>query len=1384
MDRPGGKAARPQLRAALCCVLLFICGATRAAADPLYALDHIGRSDGLSQASVRAVAVDKLGFLWIGTETGVARFDGYRFKDITPPFGHGVVHSLHVDSRGRLWITWYGHPMTLYDPTRGQWQVLNVPGDNANLVDGFMQDPHGTIWLSSGSSLSYYDEQLQHPVVAAALPFVPITAKDVEPHLDLNKLHFQPIAWYDNTVWIGAQHELLGFDAVNGVVVQRIKMPSLTTWRLWVRRSTLWLCNPSGVFHWQKDDARWEALYHDPTEQVSACEFGADDALWIGTRNAGAIRIVDAIEQHFQTRDGDFSSLAANSVLNIQRDSRGELWVITPGVVHQWLGGRFARFVHSPDSQLGNLGGAAVAQIVEDDSGVLWLGTEGSGLAKLSRFARKARLLVPPSTISPHVRTPVVDRYGNVWMGMNQDGVFRWNRSADSWTHFSADANAPSQLPTPEVRALLAARDGTIWAGSRGGGTISRYDAASGAWKRIATGADSMIFNFLEHPDGHIIIGRVSSVTEFDPATLQSRHYPSPDLSPLRASVLSRSGAVLFGTHQSGVVEFIPGHGFARVWKTQLSDPNVFSIYEDRNGLLWVGTWGGGLDRLDPNSGRVQVIATQDGLPDNTIYGILPGKHDDLWVSTSSGLARIENCLVPEWPCRPTISVLDGTNGLPVAEFNSEASTLGARGELFFGGNDGLLYFNPDTIELNRRAPRLQFSAILLNDEALAPFWLPGADPAPPYLELEHKFGTVRLEFSALDFNASIDNRYRYRLSSTGKWLSLGNKAALALSNLDSGRYAVEIMGANNDGVWSEKPLKLAIHVLTPWYRRPIALLTYLALLAAAMAALIKWRERRLRANNVQLEATVVARTRELAEANTARDEFYANVSHEIRTPLTLLAGTAEALKKSSDPRQEIHLTDDLLRHSESLRRYVESLITVSHLHSSSNIAWLAEDLAGYLRASIADFQRVAGSRTITLALAEGPCFVRSYANALDTIFSNLLINAIRHTPNGGVIAVTGSEQGGTLSVAIADTGCGIDPKLSAAVFERGWRGASPAQAAIGHGIGLHLVKQTVLALQGTIDARNNEHGGACFTVTLPLADNGLPVAAIHRASAANASLSPITSKREVEVYKGARKIRGSILIIEDHDELRAHLCAVFSVHYRVREAATVASGMAEAKAYLPDLVICDVMLPDGQGFGVLAALRSDPVTDHIGVILLTALADDASRRQGLAAEADLYITKPFRGDELEAQVANLISQRRRIRRAAAQDLWLEKTATGHAKQAPPNRKSFESRLFAALEILHSDSGCSIETIAKHLAMSRRQLERKTHYCFKCSPNVLLNRYRLDKALVLLRQGIRIHDAAERCGFGSQSHFGALFKKRFGYAPSKHRAEPGGALST
>jgi transcriptional regulator GlxA family with amidase domain len=193
-------------------------------------------------------------------------------------------------------------------------------------------------------------------------------------------------------------------------------------------------------------------------------------------------------------------------------------------------------------------------------------------------------------------------------------------------------------------------------------------------------------------------------------------------------------------------------------------------------------------------------------------------------------------------------------------------------------------------------------------------------------------------------------------------------------------------------------------------------------------------------------------------------------------------------------------------------------------------------------------------------------------------------------------------------------------------------------------------------------------------------------------------------------------------------------------------------------------------MLPDGEGFDVVTALKADAITDHVSVILLTALADDASRRRGLAGQADLYVTKPFSRELLALQVANIMNQRRRLRRTAAREVWAAKSV----REAPPAKSAgFEQRLLVALDELHTNPECDVDALARHLVLSRKQLERKTRYCFKCTPKLLLNRYRLDKARALLDDGAAVSDVALRCGFTSPSHFGVLYKRRFGHPPSR-----------
>ncbi len=228
--------------------------------------------------------------------------------------------SLHVDSRGRLWTHWYGKPLTLYDPISEQWQVM-TGADAVDTFGGFAEDQSGRVWLASSSALLYYDEKTQHLMVAATL----------RPDPDPNSVYWPQLALHRSAIWIATQGEVVSFDVTKNMV-HRIPVPSPGSPRLWVHRGNLWLCNASGVFRLAADRAHWQEFFRTNKSPLTACEFAADGALWVATGEAGVIRIAGGVEQRFQHGPGNNASLADNVVLNAQRDSRSQLWVITPGI--------------------------------------------------------------------------------------------------------------------------------------------------------------------------------------------------------------------------------------------------------------------------------------------------------------------------------------------------------------------------------------------------------------------------------------------------------------------------------------------------------------------------------------------------------------------------------------------------------------------------------------------------------------------------------------------------------------------------------------------------------------------------------------------------------------------------------------------------------------------------------------------------------------------------------------------------------------------------------------------------------------------------------------------------------------------------------------------
>ena len=555
-----------------------------------------------------------------------------------------------------------------------------------------------------------------------------------------------------------------------------------------------------------------------------------------------------------------------------------------------------------------------------------------------------------------------------------------------------------------------------------------------------------------------------------------------------------------------------------------------------------------------------------------------------------------------------------------------------------------------------------------------------------------------------------------------------------------------------------------------------------------------------LREHTENLEGLVAERTAELARLDAEKSRLFANVSHEFRTPLTLTIGPLEDLRDglhgplAPEARRSVALA---VRNARRLLGLVNQLLDVARLDAHAvELAPRREDLGEAARRGAEAFYPLAERLGVALVVeAPGAAVpVDLDGEAFGKVVSNLLSNAFKFTPRGGEVRVEAREAGGEAVLSVADTGPGIAPEALGRVFDRFYHAAESARAP-GTGIGLSLARELVRLHGGTIRAESGSGVGSRFVVTLPLASGPAPEPTVspggcrppgdggpagHGASpwatppAAQAEAPPEAAPPEDDVT--------TVLVVDDHPGIRAyvrrHLGAARGgrAPYRIAEARDGAEGLEHARARLPDLVVTDVMMPRVDGVELCRALKADPATDFIPVLMLTAAAGEEATLAGLGAGADDYVTKPFNVRELAARVDNLIDGRRALRdRLAAAPLAEPPVPAG----LDADGAAFVRSVHEAVEAGLSDEDFGVDALAETVGVSRSVLYRRFRSLGE-TPNAFLRNARLARARGLLRQGAGgVGEIAYAVGFKSVAHFSRSFREAYGVPPSEVAATEG-----
>jgi len=1361
--------------------------------------DHITTEQGLPTDAAEAVVEDSRGFMWFGTQGGLCRYDGYSMLvykkddlDSTSISDNFTLPGMILEDRWRkTLLIACRNGLNAYNISTGRFTRFAADSTNPYaLIDSditsLCQDRTGRLWIGTANGLNEmivdsggYVKFLRHAYDSG----------------DTNSLFQRTIVALcegdDGVIWIGTSRGLGRFDTKTNkftrVSFTDRDAPDQSANRIQAisrdRNGILWLGTRGGVIRYDPRTASFRQIRHDPTtphspssNRIIALAVDDDGILWVGTADAGLNALDTQTGQcirfaHNPTNPGGLSD---NSVNDVYRDSKGSIWVatISGGINKYERGKRQCTHIRREPGNPSSLSCDNIWQMVEDKQGSVWIGTS-EGLNVYDRRTGKfSHYFHDPfnerSLSHPFALTLFNDTDGSIWVG-GREGLTRINPQTGSITRHYNEPFPPHNNSRNKISGIHRDPNGTLWVATSGGPGIVNLK-------------EKRFDDFLYHGYTTQILG-------------------------------DRDGRTLWvATDGDGLVKIDLQTRQFRLFShdphdpTSISHNTVIELREDPNEpdrILWLVTFGGGLNRFDKSSGTFTRFMEKDGLADNLVQSMTFDGHGHLWLGTAKGLSRFD-------PKTGVFRNYDTRDGITGAEVNMHSLLRVSTGEIFAGTTKGLTIFHPDGMRDNTTIPPIVVTDFKITNKSV----LPGGPHSPlsemitetKQLVLSYSDNMITFEIAALDYVMPEKNQYAYKLQGFDKdWIHSGNVRTATYTNLDPGEYVFHVKGSNNDGIWNEEGTSLSIVITPPWWRTTWAYLAYAVIIGTILYSVYRVRVNRLRlVHTLQLEHLEATKMHEVDEIKT---RFFTNISHEFRTPLTLILGPARQLLEQFD-NEDITTNADLIhRSARKLNRLVDELLDLAKIEAGEmKLTARPVNSVSVVRDAVRAFQPLAERKKITCHCSCDENEIVAYLDKekVDKILTNVLSNAFKFTPEGGVIDVqvtaspppplaplhpqdssAGDSKSGRVgehvTITVSDTGIGIPKDQLDKIFDRFYQvDGSHTREQEGTGIGLALTKELVELHKGRIEVESVEGKGSIFRVIFPLGKAHLKPEEIGEEEKEGGHEDTIPRLDEIVATTDEQGSSGnvpgksalpSLLIVEDSADVRKYIESICEGAYRILEASNGAEGLEKSLECIPDLIITDVMMPKMDGFQLCGRLKSDSRTSHIPVIMLTAKAASKDKINGLDVGADDYILKPFEAQELKSRIRNLIEQRKRLHEHFRTHGLVELTEK--------NVTSVDQKfLQKAVEVVHAhlaDTSFSVEVFAEEMAMSRSLLFRKLESLTGEPPSELIKRTRLQRAAKLLEASAgNVSEIALEVGFSNPSHFTESFRKHFGCTPTQY----------
>ena len=1326
---------------------------------------HFSLSEGLSQSSVLCILQDSKGFIWFGTRDGLNKYDGHSFKTYRydqkdkSSISNSFIKTIFEDEIGNIWIG-TNNGLNKYIPHKDHFKRYQSINKENSFIDN-------QIW-----SLTSMNEEFLWIATNAGLEKFEISTGNTE-HIKIGdsvKENEIRSIFKDskNNLWICNRENIAVY---NPQTKQFKEIPyPLTQIRKATRNyspviyedtnNIIWLGVRGGLAKYDNHKNRF-IHFEIPSEKINAINdeiraiyqdfFGN---YWIGTYNGLYIMNKEKTEiNHFIHNENNLHSLSQNSIYSIIGDTKGDIWIGTYAGGINYFDRSFDVFKnYYAGTNNHKLNYKVVSSIIEESSGNLWIGTEGGGLNYLNRKTGKFQYYThnsnnPNSISTNNVKSIIMTKEGNLWIGTHDGGLnfLNPNKEPFLFKKFRVNNKSKNSISNDRVISLFEDGQNRIWVGTSGGG-LNILDTNTYRFSKIKN---------LQNVVGEIVYNIA----------------PSNHKDVLLISGNKGLAKVDVNTKEVTAIDY---------QINSESDKNTFvtlCAYEDNFNNYWIGTEGSGLFYYDTKTQKSRKYGISDGLPNEVIYAILPDDYNNLWFSTNKGLSRysIETNQFKNF---------DVSDGLVENEFNAGAKLKLSNKELMFGSTNGIVFFNPNEIKENMFLPPVYITSVSVNNKP----YLSGSNITKD-IQLTYKQNVFSFDFIALSYSQSDKNNYAYKLDGFDEsWNYVGNKKTATYTNLDAGNYVFRVKASNNDRLWNEKGQAIHIQILPPFWKTWWAYLIYALVLGIIFYQIRKYSVIRILEKN-ELKKERLEKEK-IEEINKLKLKLFTNISHDFRTPLTLIIGPLERMLKNKDGNsyvQKQHQT--MYRNASVLLQLINQLLDFRKSESGKlKLKVSKNNITKFIESIKKSFDDLAEQRNIDFRFKSKEANLDIWFDEvnLKKVVFNLLSNAFKFTANHGKIrikvALAEKINQNYVKIEIKDDGRGIPKKNLKFVFDRFYQVERNESSRSGTGIGLALAKSVVELHKGIIKVKSKENEGTCFTILLPLGkkhfSNDQFIDRIDQTENLQfyeeVASQSITEKadNEITVNDEINSEIPTLLIVEDNPEVRLFIKDIFKKNHNIFEAENGKVALDIAQNNTVDLIISDVMMPIMNGIDFCDKIKTNIITSHIPVLLLTAKTSQDSQKQGYKIGADAYITKPFDTSILEQKVKNLLSTRQNLIKKFKKDLILKPKEL----EITSADEIFLKKSIDLIENNINNAEFTIQDFISEIGMSRSALYRKLKALTGQSISEFIKDIKLKRAAQLIAQTkMNISEIAFDLGFSDLKHFRKSFKKQFNELPSQYR---------